>query len=90
MIIGSNPIGTSSINGDVAELVDATDLKSVGGNTVWVQVPSSPPLLHWKFQNALVAQMDRALDYGSRGYGFNSCRARHFILINFFYQDIGM
>ncbi len=26
---------------------------------------------------ALVAQLDRALDYGSRGYGFNSCRARH-------------
>ena len=30
--------------GDVAESADASDLKSGGGNTVWVQVPSSPPL----------------------------------------------
>ena len=67
----------------MAELVDATDLKSVEGNFVRVQVPSSPPscinLVDQIFidVHALVAQLDRALDYGSRGYGFNSCRARH-------------
>ena len=30
---------------------------------------------------ALVAQLDRALDYESRGQGFESSRARHFLLI---------
>lgn len=34
--------------GDVAESADASDLKSGGGNTVWVQVPSSPPLKNLK------------------------------------------
>ena len=29
-------------------------------------------------ENALVAQLDRVLDYGSRGCGFDSCLARHF------------
>ena len=28
--------------------------------------------------NALVAQLDRVLDYGSRGCGFDSCLARRF------------
>ena len=28
-------------------------------------------------KDALVAQLDRVLDYGSRGYGFDSCLARH-------------
>ena len=27
--------------------------------------------------DALVAQLDRVLDYGSRGCGFDSCLARH-------------
>ena len=27
--------------------------------------------------SAPVAQLDRALDYGSKGHGFESCRARH-------------
>ena len=30
---------------------------------------------------ASVAQLDRASDYGSEGYGFNSCQVRHFIKI---------
>ncbi len=30
--------------------------------------------------NALVAQLDRALDYESRGQGFESSRARHYFL----------
>ena len=29
--------------------------------------------------NALVAQLDRALDYESRGQGFESSRAHHFL-----------
>jgi cell fate regulator YaaT (PSP1 superfamily) len=29
-----------------------------------------------KFKHAPVAQLDRALDYGSRGCGFDLCRAR--------------
>ena len=31
-----------------------------------------------KEEEALVAQLDRVLDYGSRGCGFDSCLARHF------------
>ena len=30
-----------------------------------------------KKEKALVAQLDRVLDYGSRGCGFDSCLARH-------------
>lgn len=33
----------NKIHGDVAELADAWDLKSQGGDIVWVRVPSSPP-----------------------------------------------
>ena len=43
VIISSNLIGTSINDGVVAEQADATDLKSVGRNPVWVQVPPSPP-----------------------------------------------
>ena len=32
-------------------------------------------------KDALVAQLDRALDYESRGQGFESSRARHFLSI---------
>ena len=32
--------------------------------------------------NALVAQLDRALDYESRGQEFESSRAHHFFLTN--------
>lgn len=42
MSAGPTPAGTSIFNGDVAESADASDLKSGGSNTVWVQVPSSP------------------------------------------------
>ena len=34
---------------------------------------------------APVAQLDRASDYGSEGYGFDSCRARH---IYFMFRDV--
>ena len=39
-----------------------------------VRFPSGPPLC------AHVVQLDRILDYGSRGCGFESCHARHLIL----------
>ena len=43
-----------------------------------VQIPPSPPFFFSKFiNNASVAQLDRASDYGSEGYGFNSCQVRH-------------
>ena len=43
-----------------------------------VQIPPSPPFFFNKLY-ASVAQLDRASDYGSEGYGFNSCQVRHFI-----------
>ena len=46
-----------------------------------VQIPPSPPFFFSKFiNNASVAQLDRASDYGSEGYGFNSCQVRHFYI----------
>ena len=32
--------------------------------------------------------MDRAFDYGSRGYGFDSYRARHFIMIINYIREV--
>ena len=55
VITGSNPVGTSIINGDVAESVDATDLKSVEGNFVRVQVPPSPPFILGKSQTVMLS-----------------------------------
>ncbi len=42
-----------------------------------VQVPSLTPVIR---QYALVAQLDRATDFGSVGRGFESCRARQEII----------
>jgi hypothetical protein len=37
-------------NADVAELVDARDLKSLDGNVVWVRVPPpAPEYIYWLF-----------------------------------------
>ena len=49
-----------------------------------VQIPPSPPFffnnrINSIQINASVAQLDRASDYGSEGYGFNSCQVRHVI-----------
>jgi hypothetical protein len=40
---GENPIRNNGA--DVAELVDARDLKSLDGNVVWVRVPPPAPLV---------------------------------------------
>lgn len=32
---------------EVAELVYAMDLKSIGGNSVWVRVPPSAPFIYY-------------------------------------------
>jgi hypothetical protein len=39
---GENPIRNNGA--DVAELVDARDLKSLDGNVVWVRVPPPAPI----------------------------------------------
>jgi hypothetical protein len=40
---GENPIRNNGA--DVAELVDARDLKSLDGNVVWVRVPPPAPVV---------------------------------------------
>ena len=41
----------------------------------------SIPVLGTNLNIAPVAQLDRAFDYGSRGYGFDSYQARHLKII---------
>ncbi len=73
VIIGSSPVGTSINECPGGEIGRRTGLKSAdlkiraGSTRPWA------PLIY-----ALVAQLDRVLDYGSRGCGFDSCLARHF------------
>ncbi len=44
----------------------------------------------WCLHDALVAQLDRALDYESRGREFESSRARHFLkFVVFFVFRVG-
>ena len=74
-VAGSNPVFCSIIFAGVAELADAQDLKSCGERSPY-RFDSGPR--HHLFKIAPVAQLDRVLDYGSRGYGFDSYRARHF------------
>ena len=76
-VAGSNPV-FRSINdiAGVAELADAQDLKSCGERSPY-RFDSGPR--HHLSYIAPVAQLDRAFDYGSRGYGFDSYRARHFM-----------
>ena len=42
---------------DVAELVDARDLKSLDGNVVWVRVPPPAPLRKTVFDFALLSAL---------------------------------
>ena len=73
-VAGSNPVFRSIIFAGVAELADAQDLKSCGERSPY-RFDSGP---RHHLNKAPVAQLDRAFDYGSRGYGFDSYRARHF------------
>ena len=72
-VIGSSPIGPilKVILSDaaVAELADAQDLKSCGGDIVPVRFRSAAG-------RVCVAQLDRALGYGPRCRGFESSHAR--------------
>ncbi len=45
-------------------------------------VVGSNPITHpiYSTFHALVAQLDRASDFGSEGYGFDSYRAYHFLI----------
>ena len=83
VIAGSNLAGTS-IQWGCGGMVDARDLKSLGSNTVRVQLPPSPPLNSVNKKCAPIAQLDRAFDYGSKGCGFKSCWARQKLKILFF------
>ena len=74
-VAGSNPVFCSIIFAGVAELADAQDLKSCGERSPY-RFDSGPR--HHHFNNAPVAQLDRVLDYESRGYRFDPCRAHHF------------
>ncbi len=52
-------------------------------------VPAAAVIRRWQAlsgiigRKARVAQLDRACDYGSRGYGFDSYRARHLNFISY-------
>ena len=74
-VAGSNPVFCSIIFAGVAELADAQDLKSCGERSPY-RFDSGPR--HHHFNNAPVAQLDRVLDYESRGYRFDPCRAHYF------------
>ena len=68
----------------MAELADAQDLKSCGERSPY-RFDSGP---RHHLNKAPVAQLDRAFDYGSRGYGFDSYRARHFIMIINYIREV--
>ena len=73
-VIGSSPIGP--IYAGVAELADAQDLKSCGGDIVPVRFRSPAFCDQQKIEYVCVAQLDRALGYGPRCRGFESSHAR--------------
>ena len=78
------------MNADVAELVDARDLKSLDGNVVWVRVPPPAPIksmIYWKIDRSL---LDQEAVTVRKQYGFDpdpakvvpgspyiQCRPRH-------------
>src|SRR5215831_5601334 len=58
-------LGRRSYNADVAEPVDATDLKSVGGNLVRVRVPPSAPLKNGHFSHLGTSRTKRKSGNGA-------------------------
>src|SRR5437588_9215097 len=55
---------------DVAELVDARDLKSLDGNVVWVRVPPPAPAFARKASEGCRAEADRRRRaFASASYG---------------------
>ena len=53
-----------------------------GGTSGGTQILTKNEAKKVNKNNALVAQLDRALDYESRGQGFESSRAHQFFLFN--------
>ena len=43
--------------------------------------PGNYNIINLRFGNAPIAQLDRALDYGSKGWGFDSLWAHQFITL---------
>ena len=73
-VTGSSPVGPTYAG--VAELADAQDLKSCGGDIVPVRF-RSPALNHLiQTKYVSVAQLDRALGYGPRCREFESSHSR--------------
>ena len=58
-----------------------TYLAAVFGPTMLASIADDAQADQSPMKNALVAQLDRALDYESRGREFESSRARHFLPI---------
>ena len=56
-------------NADVAELVDARDLKSLDGNVVWVRVPPPAPAFAREASKGCRAEADRRRRAVSASYG---------------------
>ena len=58
-----------------------TYVAPVFGPTMFAGISDDAQGDHGPMKDALVAQLDRALDYASRGREFESSRARHFLPI---------
>ena len=82
-IAGSIPVGTAIRFGFIAQLAEhKTENLGVVGSipteaTILKNIFCAQSNLIRKKTSALIAQLDRAFDYGSKGYGFDSYWAHH-------------